>query len=102
MGVSCVARRIARYSLIHGLRSAGGPLSRLVGVDLGLQLVDAAAEVFQRADHRLDPLRPQTQFFDQPHRTRRRRRESRVQAALRLALGCDLLSGDAGSRGDSA
>ena len=36
-------------------------------VDAGLELVDPAAELLERLDHRLDPLRPQTQFLDQAH-----------------------------------
>ncbi len=34
-------------------------------VDLAFELIDAAAELLERADHRLDPLRAQTEFFDQ-------------------------------------
>ena len=36
-------------------------------VDAGLELVDAAAELLERLDHRLDPLRPQAEFLDQAH-----------------------------------
>ena len=50
------------------LALGGGALVALVGVDLGPQLADAAVKLFQRADHLLDPLRPQAELFDQPHR----------------------------------
>ena len=34
-------------------------------VDAGLEFVDPAAELLERLDHRLDPLRPQAEFLDQ-------------------------------------
>ena len=55
--------------MIHGrLRSAGRILvAACAHAILRSQFVDPAAELFERADHRLDPLRAQTEFFDQPH-----------------------------------
>jgi len=35
-----------------------------VGFNLRPQFLDPPAEVLQRSNHLLDPLRPQTQFFD--------------------------------------
>ena len=60
-------------------------------LQLGLQLVDACAEVFQRSDHRLDSLRTQTEFFDQHHRSTTTLGEPRAQAARRCAILSDLL-----------
>ena len=51
--------------MIHGLRSASEPLAFLWASICAFERVDAAAEVVERADHRLDPLRAQTQLFDQ-------------------------------------
>ncbi len=65
VGVSCAARRMLRNSTIQRLALGERALGLLVGLDLRLERVDAAAEVVERADHRLDPLRAQTQFFDQ-------------------------------------
>jgi hypothetical protein len=85
LGVSWVARKMAHLADPR-LAVGGGSLFGLMGVDLGPQFVKPAVELFERPDHLLDPLRPQTEFFHQPY-TRRRRRERRIQAALRVALG---------------
>ena len=42
-------------------------LALLVSVDFQPQFLDAADELLKRRDHRLDPLRPQAELFDQPH-----------------------------------
>src|SRR5262245_43711705 len=39
----------------------------LVGVDLGPQFFHAAAKILERADHLLDPLRPQAELFHQSY-----------------------------------
>ena len=71
MGDSCVARRMLRYSAIQGSRCLLAALAvGIVGVVLAnplAQLVDPAAELLQGLDHRLDPLRAQAEFLDQPH-----------------------------------
>ena len=70
MGDSCVARRMLRYSAIQGSRCLLAALAAgVVGVVLAnplAELVDPAAELLERLDHRLDPLRAQTEFLDQP------------------------------------
>ena len=69
--------------------------SRLWASILALQFVDAAAELFQRANHRLDPLRAQTEFFDQPHRAATAAAEPRPGGLRASVFGCVLLGGDA-------
>ena len=68
VGDSCVARRMLRNSVSHGSRCCGRPLFRAMVVDAALELVHPAAELLQRLDHRLDPLRPQAELLDQADR----------------------------------
>ena len=49
--------------LLASSRKLFAPLAR---IDLALDLLEPVDEAVERRDHRLDPLRPQAQFLDQP------------------------------------
>src|SRR5262249_4959572 len=70
-----------------GLALTGGALRVLMSVDLGPQLVDAAIEIFECADHLLDPLRAEAKLFDEPHRAAAATREA-SPGSLPLVFAC--------------
>ena len=63
-----MVRKIARNSLSQVCRSGWRLLGPLVQIDTSLEFVGPATEFFERADHRLDPLRAEAEFLDQLHR----------------------------------